>query len=185
MFAEPRFASSFALCYKRSSLGNILLLLLWAGFTSLQVQGQSFQEEDFSSKSVSNQSNAWDISNSIILLYVKCSFAVSALSGKGGGQEDVSPANMRNAINQLMQLGFSRDDCANALKQCKGLLVRWFGLGLSLALNDYFLQFIFTFTTQFDAYWYSIGTLTWKFRTGSVSEVFSSWVHLAALLQTL
>ena len=71
----------------------------------------------------------------MILLSVDSSFLVSALSGKGGGQEDVSPANMRNAINQLMQLGFSRDDCANALKQCKGLLVRWFGLGISLALK--------------------------------------------------
>ena len=168
MFPEPRFASAFALCYKRSSPFVV--------FTSLHVQGQSsFYVEDFTSKSVSSHSKARDlVIFPIILLSVESSFLVSALSGKGGGQEDVSPANMRNAINQLMQLGFSRDDCANALKQCKGLLVRWFGLGLSLALNDYFLQFIPTFTTQFDAYWYSIGTLTWKFRTGSGSEVFSS-----------
>jgi hypothetical protein len=49
---------------------------------------------------------------------------ISALSGKNNG-DDLSPANMRNAINQLMQLGFSREDCANALRQCKGQLVRF------------------------------------------------------------
>ena len=50
---------------------------------------------------------------------------LSALSGKEGQdtQDDVSPANMRNAIGQLTQLGFSKEDCANALKNCQGHLV--------------------------------------------------------------
>ena len=49
------------------------------------------------------------------------------MAGKNGQEQpedDVSPANMRNAIEQLAQLGFSREDCANALKQCQGHLVR-------------------------------------------------------------
>jgi len=48
------------------------------------------------------------------------------MAGKSGQeqQDDTSPANMRNAIGQLAQLGFSREDCARALKQCQGHLVR-------------------------------------------------------------
>ena len=65
------------------------------------------------------------------------------MSGKGGSepQEDQSPANMRNSIAQLVQLGFSKEDCANALKQCHGHLV----IFLSLLQIWKKLQFVIIF----------------------------------------
>jgi hypothetical protein len=46
---------------------------------------------------------------------------------------------MRNAINQLSQLGFSKEDCAKALKHCQGHLVSKY---IQFTYVKYFYDFV-------------------------------------------
>lgn len=62
-----------------------------------------------------------------IVLHVILMFVCfhQAFSGKDSeNDEDIFPFNTRALIRQLSELGFSKEDCTTALKECNGQLVK-------------------------------------------------------------